>query len=203
MLEHDSFISKPMVSEQISELLLAMSGTGFIAGSAAYQAITGENSYSDIDIFSRTLDSDLSKFLPSDYRLKLLDIPNATEWESNLHVSPVQLINPKDHEYRVLYGEPMNVLLNFAFDIEQFAIWRSATRYHTLYPANWKAMGKGYEIQAVKRQAKDTPHIIWRAFKHVKKGYSISRQTLANLIEDLSPDFGDALPVFTSGSYSE
>lgn len=159
----------------------------FVAGGFIRACLAGETP-KDIDIFTTDLsivDEAVDYYVKS---CRLYDTREVTQKKTpctitveNGYLPPVQFVN------NVAYKSPEECVNQFDFTVCQAAIWCDAA-------GNWQSLYTPEFIRDVaqKRLVYTAPNRVeapggslWRAFKYAQRGYSITQQELARLIERL------------------
>ena len=128
MITRDYTLDQYRPAKHMLDLLRCIEGLGFIAGGFA-RYMTGfwpDLVPSDIDVFAYSKegsgDAALFKALTRKYEQLPNPVPTTTSFKIAQFEIPIQFVHARSNEYNMTYGTPEEVLSEFDFTTNQFAL---------------------------------------------------------------------------------
>jgi len=176
----------------IRSLLGALGEVGFLAGGAARKLVTGMDEPNDLDIFlygdnegdanaSLTRAVEIMRdlgYVEKTRRLAItFELPSVAG-----QLLPVQIVVPFRDAWQRTYGTPVEVLSQFAFTVQQFAV----ESIDGNLVATYSPMGIEDTHKRTLRVTSvgSPPFLIWSAMKYGGKGYRISIPEIGVVLEN-------------------
>lgn len=169
-------------------LLEPLNDIAFVAGSAARSAILGNDEEpGDIDLWLRdgsdsTLAEACRRLVALGYeetlRLRAVTFQRKSVTGKSL---PVQIVIPFKDDYTLTYGEVRDVLKQFAFTAQQFAVELKDGKLYGTYSRRGveDARARRLEIAFIGSPI----FTIWSGLKYTEKGYTLGVPALKQLFE--------------------
>lgn len=168
---------------QVADLLEALAGVGFVAGGAARQIIMRDDAPAaeDIDVFLyRREDFALCSAAVASMGYPVSgETPFAVTFSPRrfAYELPVQVIKPFRDEWSLTYGTPEEVITQFSFTTEMFAI--AGGRAVVGASAREDTLARRLVLQNITNPL----WVALRATKYTAKGYSVSATDMRRILD--------------------
>ncbi len=168
---------------QVADLLEVLAGVGYVAGGAARQVVLRGDAppAEDIDVFLYRRDdfASCAAAVASLGYSVLGETPFAVSFSARqpIHELPVQVIKPFRDEWSLTYGTPEEVITQFSFTTEMFAI--AGGRAVVGASAREDTLARRLVLQNITNPL----WVALRATKYTAKGYSVSATDMRRILD--------------------
>ena len=179
-------------TKQMEEVINIVGDHAFIAGGAARLAILGDDApvVGDIDVFYKPFSIGQATVLQDDrealYKIGYIDnyskpTPNTLTLTKDGETYPVQLVLPTITGNIKCWGTPQEVITDFSFTTEMFAIEKVKGKYLVHYTNAAYNATKTRTI--IINKTSSGPLMMARVIKYIKKGYSIHPEEITKIFQ--------------------